>query len=388
MIKIKELSVKLSKVEPSSTLIISAKARELKKKGHNVIDLSIGEPGLVLKKEIKDAGKKAIDDNKNTYTPVAGIPELKKAIINKLKRDNNLDYKENEIIISTGAKQSLFNLIGVLANPGDEFILIKPYWVSYADQIKYFGAVPVVAECEKDFKIKAEYLEREITPKTKAIILNSPCNPSGAVIEEEELKKISELAVKNDLYVISDEIYEYLIYEGMHKSIADGGEDAKNRTIIINGCSKAYSMTGLRIGYAAGPSDIIKLMENFQSQVTSGPNSVSQYMAVEALGLTRDDYHHEINEFRNKRDVVISELESCGIKIEGAKGAFYVFFKIPGDANSEEFCKKLLQEEKLALVPGISFGMEGYVRISYASDINTIRKGLERLKRFLNAWCT
>ncbi|MEK6863511.1 MAG: pyridoxal phosphate-dependent aminotransferase [Nanoarchaeota archaeon] len=383
MIKIKELSVKLSKVEPSPTLMISAKARELRKEGQDVIDLSIGEPGLVLKTEIKDAGKKAIDDNKNTYTPVAGIPELKRAVIKKLKRDNNLDYKENEIIISTGAKQSLFNLIGVLANPGDEFILIKPYWVSYADQIKYFDAVPVIAECADNFCIRSDYIEQKITEKTKAIILNSPCNPSGAVIEEEELKKISELAVKNDLYVISDEIYEYLIYEGMPKSIADYGEDAKNRTIIINGCSKAYSMTGLRIGYAAGPSNIIKLMENFQSQVTSSPNSVSQYMAVEALGLTRDDYRHEINEFKNKRDIVISELESCGIKTEGANGAFYIFFKIPGDANSEEFCKKLLHEEKLALVPGIAFGMEGYVRISYASDINTIKKGMEKIKRFV-----
>ena len=382
-IKIKTLSDRLSKVEPSSTLRISAKARELRTEGFDVVDFSIGEPGLVLKNEIKDAGKKAIDKNKNRYTPVSGIPELKQAIINKLKRDHCLDYIENEIMVSTGAKQSLFNLIGVLANPGDEFILIKPYWVSYAEQIKFFDAVPVIADCGENFEIKSEYIEQKITPKTKAIIINSPCNPSGAVIEEKELQKISELAAKNDLYLISDEIYEYLIYEGKHRSIAELNDDTKQRTIIINGCSKAYSMTGLRIGYAAGPSNIIKLMDNFQGQVTSSPNSVAQHMAVKALNLTKDDYLQELTEFKEKRDLVLSELKSAGINVTGANGAFYVFFKIPGSQNSEEFCEQLLLQEKVALVPGSSFGMEGYARLSYASDLNTLKKGLDRIKRYL-----
>ena len=308
---------------------------------------------------------------------------MKQAIIKKLKRDHDLDYNENQIMVSTGAKQSIFNLIGVLANPGDEFILLKPYWVSYAEQIKYFDAIPVIADCDEHFVIKSEYLEQKITPKTKAIIINSPCNPSGAVIEE-ELQKISELAAKNDLYLISDEIYEYLIYEGKHRSIAEMGEDTKNRTIIINGCSKAYSMTGLRIGYAVGPSNIIKLMDNFQGQVTSSPNSIAQYMAVIALGLTKDDYLPEIKEFKEKRDLVLSELKSAGINVKGANGAFYVFFKIPGSQNSEEFCEQLLLQEKVALVPGSSFGMEGYARISYASDLNTLKKGLDRIKKYLD----
>jgi len=348
-----------------------------------VIDFSVGEPGLVLKKEIKEAGTTAIDTNQNRYTPVSGISELKKAIIKKLKRDNNLDYAENEIIVSTGAKQSLFNLIGVLANPEDEFIIIRPYWVSYLEQIKFFGAVPVIADCGDNFEIKAEYIEKKITPKTKAIIINSPCNPSGAVIEEKELQKISQLAAKNDLYIISDEIYEYLIYKGKHISIVEISEDAKNRIIIINGCSKAYSMTGLRIGYAAGPPNIIKLMDNFQGQVTSAPNSVSQYMAIAALHLTKEDYLQEVDEFKDKRDLVLSELRSAGIIVQGAEGAFYVFFKIPGSQDSEEFCEHLLLQEKVALVPGISFGMEGYARLSYASDINILKKGLDRIKKYL-----
>ncbi len=349
-----------------------------------MVDFSIGEPGLVLKSEIKDAGKKAIDENKNRYTPVSGIPELKQAIIKKLKRDHCLDYNENQIMVSTGAKQSLFNLIGVLANQGDEFILIRPYWVSYAEQIKFFDAVPVIAECGENFEIRSEYIEQKITPKTKAIIINSPCNPSGAVIEEKELQKISELAVKNDLFLISDEIYEYLIYAGKHRSIAEMGEDAKNRTIIINGCSKAYSMTGLRIGYAAGPSNIIKLMDNLQGQVTSSPNSVAQHMAVKALNLTKDDYLQEIKGFKEKRDLVLSELKSAGINVTGANGAFYVFFKIPDGQTSEEFCEQLLLQEKVALVPGSAFGMESYARLSYASDLNTLKKGLDRIKRYLD----
>ena len=274
--------------------------------------------------------------------------------------------------------------MGVLANQGDEFILVKPYWVSYAEQIKYFEAVPVIADCGEDLEIKSEFIEQKITPKTKAIIINSPGNPSGAIIEEKELQKISELAVKNDLYLISDEIYEYLIYEGKHHSIAEFGEDTKNRTIIINGCSKAYSMTGLRIGYVAGPQNIVKLIDNFQGQVTSSPNSIAQHMAVKALSLTKDDYLPEIKEFKEKRDLVLSKLKSAGVNVKGAKGAFYVFFKIPGNQNSEEFCEQLLLQEKVALVPGASFGMEGYARISYASDLNTLKKGLDRIKKYLD----
>ena len=385
MTTITPLSNKLSKVEPSATIKISSKARELKKVGFDVVDLSVGEPGLILKQEIKEAGKAAIDNNKNKYTPVSGISELKKAIIKKLKRDNGLDYAENEIIVSTGAKQSLFNLIAVLANPEDEFIIIKPYWVSYAEQIRFFGAVPVIADCEDDFEIKAEYMEQKITPKTKAIIINSPCNPSGAVIDKQELQKISELAAKNDLYLISDEIYEYLIYQGKHYSIAGISEETKNRTIIINGCSKAHSMTGLRVGYAVGPSNIIKLMDNFQGQVTSGSNSVAQYMAIAALNLAKEDYQQEIAGFKAKRDLVISELASVGVTVKGADGAFYVFFKIPGHQDSEQFCERLLLQEKVALVPGASFGMEGFVRLSYASDLNTLKKGLERIKNYLKS---
>ena len=375
----KELSKTILEIKPSETIRVSNKLKELKDKGFETIDFGVGEPDFKLFDNIKNKGIDAIKEDKNKYTTVSGILTLKKEIINKLKRDNLLDYNQDEIIISNGAKHSLYNAIFALSNPGDEFIIIKPYWVSYVDQIKLCNATPIFADSD-NLDVKADLIEKKITNKTKAIIINSPSNPSGKIIPKDELLKIANLAIKHDLYIISDEVYEYYSYDNSFISIASLNDEIKKRTITVNSCSKSYAMTGLRIGYIAASKEIIKLINSFQGHITSNVSNISQEMAVEALKLTKNDLNEIINNFKEKRDYVINELN---INLSIPNGAFYVFIPInKTNLNSVDFAEKLLIEEKIAVVPGIAFGMENYVRLSYSLDKDSLIKGIERFKSF------
>jgi aspartate aminotransferase len=376
-------SHRIAGIQLSPTLAIAAKLKEYKAKGFDVIDFSIGEPNFDLFANIKQAGIRAIEENKSRYTPVAGIPELRAAIQKKLLADNRLSYDASEIVVSSGAKQSLFNVISALANPGDEFIIVKPYWVSYADIVKLAGATPVFAESDEQFHARAALIEKKITPKTKALIINYPCNPTGNTIQKEELAAIAALAIKHDFYIVSDEIYEHLTFEGTHISIASLSPAIKQRTIVVNGFSKAYAMTGLRVGYAAGPKQIMQLTENLQSQVTSGASSVAQYMALAALNTPREELQEAYKLLQKKRDLAVHLLKEAGFSVSKPAGAFYVFISIQDfHMSSQEFAERLMEEQHVAVVPGSAFGTEGYIRISYATAEDTIRRGVERIKAF------
>lgn len=380
----KELSSVMSKFEPSATIKISRMIKEYRSKGFDVVDFGIGEPNFDLFNNIKQAGIDAINNNKNRYTPVSGIPALKKAIIEKFKRDNNIEYSPDQIVVSNGAKHTLHNTINILANPGDEFIITKPYWVSYCEQVKLPGAIPVIADTE-DFNVRADLIKDKITANTKAIILNSPCNPTGSVISLNELKRIADLALQHDLYIISDEVYEYFTYdENKHHSIASFNKEMHDRTITVNACSKSYSMTGLRIGYAGGPEHIMKLMDTLQSQTTSGASSIAQEMAAEAFNTPKNIIDNIRNEFKKKRDICVELLKESGINSGYPHGAFYVFAPIGFTGlSSEEFCHRLMEEQKVGVVPGDAFGAEGFIRINYAVSEETLIKGLERINDFM-----
>jgi aspartate aminotransferase len=378
----KDLSKKILEIKPSETIRVSNKLNEFKDKGFETIDFGVGEPDFKLFDNIKNKGINAIKEDKNKYSNVSGLLSLKKEIINKLKRDNLLDYNENEILISNGAKHSLYNAIFALSNPGDEFIIIKPYWVSYIDQIKLCDAVPIFVD-SYNLEVKADLIEEKISNKTKAIIINSPSNPSGKIIPKDELLKIANLAIKHDLYIISDEVYEYFSYDNSFISIASLNDEIKKRTITINSCSKSYGMTGLRVGYIAASKDIIKLINSFQGHITSNVSNISQEMAIEALKLTKNDLNEIINDFKEKRDYVINELNKLNINYSIPNGAFYFFIPInKTNLNSIDFAEKLLIEEKVAVVPGIAFGMENYIRLSYSLDKDSLIKGMEKFISF------
>jgi|Deesub1362A_J573_1020465.scaffolds.fasta_scaffold00004_137 aspartate aminotransferase len=388
------LSDRAKRIKPSPTLQMDAKAKAMKAEGIDVINFGVGEPDFDTPENIKEAAIKAIKDGFTKYTPVGGILPLKDAIIEKFKKDNNLDYTRDEIIVSCGAKHSLYNIAQALFSAGDEVIIPSPYWVSYPEQVLLNDATPVfVKTYEKDsFMLKADALESHITPKTKALILNSPSNPTGLAYDKKTLEEIAEVVLKHNLYVISDEIYEKLVYDGVeHISIASLSKEMKEKTIVVNGLSKSHAMTGWRIGFAAGPKEIIKAMTSIQSQSTSNPTSIAQKAAVEALTGPQDFIGKMREEFDKRRKFLVSELNSIpSISCLVPTGAFYAFpntsalyGKSEKISSSSDLALYLLEEAKVALVPGSAFGDDDYIRISYATSMEDIKKAIERIKEAL-----
>lgn len=393
-----ELSKKAQKIEPSVTLAITAKAKEMKENGVDVISFGAGEPDFNTPKNIIDAAIKAMSDGNTKYTSVNGILSLREAICKKFKKDNGLLYKPSQIVVSTGAKQSLANTFLAILNPGDEVIVPTPYWVSYPELIKLADGKPVFVKSDEksDYKFTKENLEEVVSDKTKAIVLNTPNNPTGTIYSESELKVIADFAKEHDLIIISDEMYEKLIYDGeKHISIASLSQDAYERTIVINGLSKSYAMTGWRIGYCGTSEKIAKLMTSIQSHVTSNVCSITQYAAVEALNGPQDKVNEMIIEFEKRRNYMIDTIESIdNLSIIKPKGAFYIMINIEKCLGKEingqilndsmDFSAMLLECEKVAVIPGKAFGLDHYVRVSYATSLEVIKEGLIRIKNFVD----
>jgi aspartate aminotransferase len=371
----------------------------MKAEGTDVVDFGLGEPDFETPAHIKEAGITAIRDGFTRYTAASGIDELKGAIVTKLKRDNGLTYAPSQIIVSCGSKHSLFNIVEALLNPGDEVIVPAPYWVTYTEQIRLDDAQPIIVQTREEdgFHVTREVLEPAITPRTKAILLNSPCNPTGAMIPTAELHKIAELAVERDVMVISDEAYESMTYDGhTHTSIASLGEEIQRRTLLVNTVSKAYAMTGWRIGYTAGPAEIVKAMGNIQSQVTSNPTSIAQKAAVAALLGPHDDLRAMVIEFARRRGYLLDRLNAIsGITCTTPEGAFYLFPNVSSFygavvdgrpiRNSVEMADYLLQTAHVVSVPGSEFGSDAHLRLSYATSMERIRTGAERIESALGA---
>lgn len=392
-----ELSRKAQAIEPSLTLAITAKAKEMKEKGIDVISFSAGEPDFNTPKNIINAAIKAMEDGNTKYTSVNGILQLREAICKKFKDDNGLEYNPSQIVVSTGAKQSLANTFLAILNPGDEVIVSTPYWVSYPELIKLADGKPVFVEGDEksNYKFTKENLEKAVTAKTKAIVLNTPNNPTGTIYNKEELEVIADFAKKYNNIIISDEMYEKLIYDNEnHISIASLSKDAYERTIVINGLSKSYAMTGWRIGYCAASEKIAKLMISIQSHVTSNVCSITQYAALEALNGPQDEITKMINEFEKRRNYMINRIESIdNLSIVKPKGAFYIMINIENCLGKEingkilndsmEFCASLLENEKLAVIPGKAFGLNNYIRVSYATSMEAIKEGLNRIESFI-----
>lgn len=394
-----KLSNKAMQISPSLTLAITAKAKKMKADGIDVIGFGAGEPDFNTPKNIQEAGIKAIQEGLTRYTAASGIIELKDAIVNKFKVDNNLTYKPSQIVISTGAKQCLANALQAILNPEDEVLVGAPYWVSYPELIQLADGKAVFVETKEEnaFKLTVEALEKATTNKTKAFILNSPNNPTGTVYTKEELVKLAEFAKEKDLLIISDEIYEKLLYgvEG-HISIASISEDAYNRTIVINGVSKAYAMTGWRIGYAATSEEITKLMSNIQSHTTSNPCSISQYASVEALNGDQSEVENMKKQFKARRDFMVDRINSINnLSCVKPEGAFYVMVNISKVLGKEfdgkvikdslTFSDLLLEKERVAVIPGIAFGVDNFIRLSYATSMDNIKNGLDRIEKFVNS---
>ncbi|NFN18106.1 pyridoxal phosphate-dependent aminotransferase [Clostridium botulinum] len=393
-----ELSKKAENISPSITLEITAKAKALKNEGIDVVSFGAGEPDFNTPQNIINAAIKAMEEGKTKYTPAGGILELKEVICKKFKKDNNLEYKTSQITISTGAKQCLANVFMAILNPGDEVLIPVPYWVSYPELVKLADGVPVFVETvkENNYKYTIEDLEKYVTNKTKAILLNSPNNPTGTIYHEEELKEIASFAKKHDIFIVSDEIYEKLIYDNEeHISIASLSEDAYKRTIVINGVSKTYAMTGWRLGYVAADEKVTKLMTSIQSHMTSNVNSITQYAAIEAISGPEEELEKMIKEFENRRNFMLDKLSKINeLSVLRPNGAFYIMvniekylnttFKGNSITNSVEFSKVLLEEEKVAVIPGSGFGLENYIRLSYATSMDIIEKGIDRLSIFLS----
>jgi aspartate aminotransferase len=388
----------LDRVKPSATIAVTDKARALKAAGRNVIGLGAGEPDFDTPENVKQAAIKAIKDGKTKYTDVGGIPELKEAIIAKFKRENSLTYKPNQIIVGTGGKQVLYNALMATINPGDEVIIPAPYWVSYPEMVALAGgeSVPVVCPAANGFKLKAADLEKAITPKTKWIILNSPSNPTGAAYTRAELKAITDVLVKHpQVWMMTDDMYEHLVYDDFSFTTPAQVEPKLfDRTLTVNGVSKAYCMTGWRIGYAGGPADLIKAMATIQSQSTSNPSSIAQWASVEALNGPQDFIPAHNKVFKERRDLVVSMLNQAnGIECPRPEGAFYVYPSCAGTigkttpsgkkiANDEDFVTELLEAEGVAVVQGSAFGLGPAFRISYATKTSDLEEACKRIQRF------
>lgn len=392
------LSERARNVRPSPTLAVDSVAKELAKDGKDIVNFGVGEPDFDTPRNIKEAAIKAIKDGFTKYTPPGGIVELKDAIREKFQRDNNLSYIREEIIISCGAKHSLYNLAQVLYDEGDEVIIPVPYWVSYPDQVILNGARPVFVKTDEEdsFMLRPEVFKEFITPKTKALILNSPSNPTGLTYTKGALEAIAEICLRHNIFIVSDEIYEKIIYDDtVHTSIASISREVKENTVVINGLSKAYAMTGWRIGYAAGPERIIRAMTAIQSQSTSNPTSIAQKAAVEALKGPQDSVNEMVREFNRRRRLIVKELDSIpGCSYIMPTGAFYVFVRIDNFfgrssggyliKNSSDLSMYLLKEALVVTVPGSAFGDDRYIRLSYATSMENIKKGMERLREALS----
>jgi aspartate aminotransferase len=395
-----KLSDKIAKIKPSPTLAVTQKALELKQKGVKILSLSVGEPDFDTPQNIKMAAIKAINDGKTKYTAVDGLPELKKAIIEKFKRENKLEYSLDEVTVSTGGKQVLYNLFQATLNDGDEVIIPAPYWVSYPDMVLLAGGNPVLVECpiESGYKLTPLQLSNTITEKTKWLIINSPNNPTGACYTKAELAALGEVLKQNPhVHVLTDDIYEHIIFDGLEFfNIANAVPELKNRTFIVNGVSKGYSMTGWRIGYGAGIKEIIKAMNKIQSQSTSNATSISQYATLEALNGTQDFIKPNSDEFQSKRDIVYKALNSIeGIDCPKPDGAFYVFPSVKKLLNSStpngiiiatcsDFAAYLLEQAEVAVVPGVAFGLKNHIRISTAASKEVLEEACSRIKKACN----
>lgn len=391
------ISDKISKIAPSITLAIDAKLKQMIADGIKVYGFGAGEPDFDTPKYIRDAAMEAINNGMTRYTAAQGTMELRKAICAKLERENGLTYSPNQIIASSGAKHSLSNTFAAILNPGDEVILPVPYWVSYTEIIKLNGGVPVLVSTKKEnnFKMTKQELQDAITTKTKAILINTPNNPTGSIYSEQELRDIAEIAVANNLFVVSDEIYERLTYDGKkHVSIASLGDDIKELTIVINGMSKAYAMTGWRLGYAAGNERLIKAMSSVQSHAVSHPNSITQHASAIALNGPQDDLHNMVEQFAKRSSYMYDRLSAIkGLKCLKPEGAFYVYVDITcymgkslcGQTikSSLDFAQILLEKEPVAVIPGAAFGTDNFIRLSYATSMETIEKGIDRFESFI-----
>ena len=391
------LSDRIKNMSTSATLAMAAKARELRNEGKDIIGLSLGEPDFNIPDFIKDAAKQAIDDNYSSYSPVDGYADLKQAISDKFRRDNNLNYALNQIVVSTGAKQSLANVAMVILNKGDEVILPAPYWVSYSDIVKLAEGIPVEVptSIDSDFKITPDQLENAITPKTKMLWFSSPCNPSGSVYSQQELEDIADVLKKHPgILVVSDEIYEHINFREKHASIAsiDGMYE---RTVTVNGVSKAFAMTGWRIGYIGGPEWLAKACTKFQGQITSGANAIAQRATIEALKAPVSKIQYMIDEFHHRRDLLLQLLASIeGFKLNIPEGAFYVFpdiswffgktIKDKTINNASDFALFLLEKANVATVTGEAFGNPNCIRISYAASEKELREAVNRIKEALS----
>jgi aspartate aminotransferase len=387
------ISQRAKNVKPSATLAIDAKAKAMKAEGVDVINFSVGEPDFDTPENIKEAAAQAMRDGFTKYTAAGGIDPLKEAIVNKFRQDNGLEYEKSEVIVSCGAKHSLYNIAQAMNNPGDEIIIPAPFWVSYPDQAILSEAKPVIVKTQESnsFMVTPEALEAAVTPNTKALILNSPSNPTGLAYDKKTLEAIAELAIKHDFYVVSDEIYEKILYDGTeHISIASFSKEIKDRTIVVNGVSKSHCMTGWRIGYAAGPQEIIKAMGKIQSQSTSNPTSISQKAAIEALNGPQDFLAPMVAAFDERRKYMVEALNSLsGVSCSTPTGAFYCFPNVKAlyndkVKNSTELALYLLQEANVALVPGDAFGDDDYIRISYAIGLDDLKRAMVRIKAALD----
>nr|WP_132244732.1 pyridoxal phosphate-dependent aminotransferase [Marinisporobacter balticus] len=387
------LSKKHMEISPSITLDITAKAKKMKVDGIDVVSFGAGEPDFNTPVHIREAAIDVMNKGLTGYTAASGLPELKQAICDKLQNDNNLAYKPANIVVSNGAKHSLHNVLQAICNPGDEVIISVPYWVSYTELVKLADAQPVLVETseESGFKYTKESLQRVINQNTKAIILNSPNNPTGTVYTEDELKEISEIAVKHNIFVISDEIYEKLIYDGKHVSIASLGDEIKKLTIVINGMSKAYAMTGWRIGYLAANEEIVHVINNIQSHATSNPNTIAQYASIAALKEDQEPIQKMVEAFVERRNYMVEKINTIEhLSCRMPEGAFYVMVnisKIIGKTfngftinHSMDFANYLLETVKVAVIPGIAFGADHYIRLSYATSLENIKEGLKRIE--------
>lgn len=382
------LTKRVSDLAESVTLAITSRAKKMVKEGNDVVNFAAGEPDFDTPQPIKDAAIEAIRKGSTKYTPSSGTPELKDAISLKFKNDNHLDYSASQIVVSNGAKHSLYNIFQALCEKGDEVIIPAPYWLSYPAMVKMAEAKPVIANGRpsNNFKIDEKELSSKITKKTKCLMLNSPSNPTGSVYEERELEFIAKLAVKHDFFVISDEIYEKLIYNrAKHIPIASLGKDIYERTITVNGVSKSYSMTGWRIGYAAGPFEVMKAVANLQSHATSNPSSISQAAALKALSMDQACVEEMRKEFEKRRDLMVSRINAMKtISCTKPEGAFYVFCDISKlKWGSVETANRLLDEARVAVIPGEPFGADKYIRLSFATGVDNVKKGMDRIGEWL-----
>ena len=391
------LSERIRTIKPSPTLAMNAKALSMRAAGVDVISFGVGEPDFDTPRHIREEAIRAIEEGFTRYTAVGGIPELKDAIVEKFRRDNDLSYEPDEVMVSCGGKHVLYNLAQAFLNPGDEVIIPAPYWVSYPPIVILAGASPVIVGTQEadDFKLSPESLEKAITPRTRLLILNSPSNPTGSVYTESELRALIEVILKYNIWVISDEIYEKLIFDDRpFHSVAQLSEEAKSKTFVVNGVSKTYAMTGWRIGYVAGPRQIMAGMTKIQSQSTSNPNSIAQKAAVAALNGPQDSIEAMVEAFVSRREYLLERLNAIkGVHCNVPGGAFYAFPNFSHYFNAEtegraikgsvDLCEYLLTEARVALVPGIAFGDDSFMRFSYATGLETIKEGLDRIESAL-----